>query len=149
MKGDRDQAIELFTEYLTGDVPDYAQWYLTCVQARADETLRVGLYEAMMATFTEYRDKEIDVWAHPINWGWAVISFDAWIGNGDLAIETLLSVDITELQWFAFFMSEWSVLRQHPRFRELVREQGLLDYWKTWGWSDYCEPVGEDGFRCH
>lgn len=148
MKGDRDQAMELFTEYLTGDVPDYARWYLTCVKAREDETLRAGLHEAMMATFTEYRDKELDVWALPINWGWAVISCDAWIGHGDLAVETLLSVDITELQWFAFFMSEWSVLRQHPRFRELVVEQSLLDYWKTWGWSDYCEPVGEDGFRC-
>ena len=148
MKGEREQAMSLFDEYLTGDVPDYAKWYLTCVKARDDETLRAGLHEAMAATFAHYKDKEPDPWADPISWGWTVISCDAWIGNGDLAIDTLLSVDITELQWFAFFMSEWTVLRQHPRFHELVLQQGLIDYWKQWGWSDYCEPAGDDDFRC-
>jgi len=45
-------------------------------------------------------------------------------------------------------MQESTVLRQHPRFREMVVESGLIDYWRRWGWSDYCEPVGEDDFRC-
>ena len=148
MKGEREQAMALFDEYLTGDVPDYAKWYLTCVKARDDEALRSGLRDAMVATIDEFAAKEVDLWAHPIPPQWAVISCDAWIGNGDLAIDTLLSTDITELQWFAFFMSEWTVLRQHPRFHALVIEQDLLDYWKQWGWSDYCEPVGEDDFRC-
>lgn len=31
--------------------------------------------------------------------------------------------------------------------RELVIESGLLDYWRQWGWSDYCEEDG-DSFRC-
>jgi TolB-like protein len=148
MKGDSDRSMQIFTEYLTGDVPGYAKWYFTCVKARDDESLRPGLNEAMAATYEEYVDKEQDVWAYPINWAWPVISCDAWIGDGDLAVKTALSVDITELQWYAFFMSEWKVLRQHPRFREMVVESGLIDYWRQWGWADYCEPVGDSDFRC-
>lgn len=150
MKGEREEAMQIFTEYLTGDVPDYAQWYLTCVKAREDESLRPGLHEAMAATIEEYKDKttEADIWAFPINWAWPVISCGAWMGDVDLAVEPLILVDITEAQWFAFFMSEWKVLRQHPRFREAVVERGLLDYWRQWGWADYCEPVGDDDFRC-
>jgi hypothetical protein len=140
--------MQIFTEYLTGDVPGYAKWYFTCVKARDDESLRPRLNEAMAATYEEYVDKEQDVWAYPINWAWPVISCDAWIGDGDLAVKTALSVDITELQWYAFFMSEWKVLRQHPRFREMVVESGLIDYWRQWGWADYCEPVGDSDFRC-
>ena len=148
MKGERVEAMEIFSQFLTGDVPEFADWYLQCIRARDDEALRAGLPEAMAATLQARRDEELDAWESPIPWGWAVISCDAWIGSGDLAIDTLLSVDVTELQWFAFFMSEWTVLRQHPRFHTLVLEQGLFDYWKQWGWSDYCEPVGEDDFRC-
>jgi TolB-like protein/tetratricopeptide (TPR) repeat protein len=148
MKGERVEAMEIFSQFLTGDVPEFADWYLQCIRARDDEALRAGLPEAMAATLQARRDEELDAWESPIPWGWAVISCDAWIGSGDLAIDTLLSVDVTELQWFAFFMSEWTVLRQHPRFHALVLEQGLFDYWKQWGWSDYCEPVGEDDFRC-
>jgi TolB-like protein/Flp pilus assembly protein TadD len=153
MRGEREEAMQIFTEYLTGDVPDYAKWYLTCVKARDDESLRPGLHEAMAATIEEHGGKntEADMWAFPINWAWPVISCDAWIGDGDLAVRILQGSGleaITEAQWFAFFMSEWKVLRQHPRFREAVVDRGLLDYWRQWGWADYCEPVGDDDFRC-
>ena len=53
----------------------------------------------------------------------------------------------TEGRFFALFRSDAGVLRQHPRFRKLVVESGLLDYWRKWGWSDYCEP-DEESFRC-
>ena len=29
----------------------------------------------------------------------------------------------------------------------VVVESGLLDYWRQWGWSDFCEADG-DSFRC-
>ena len=38
-------------------------------------------------------------------------------------------------------------LRQHPRFAELARQVGLVDYWREVGWPDLCEPEGA-GFTC-
>jgi len=40
-------------------------------------------------------------------------------------------------------------MRQLPRFKDLVRDLGLVDYWRTSGkWGDFCHPVGEDDFEC-
>jgi hypothetical protein len=40
-------------------------------------------------------------------------------------------------------------MRQLPGFKDLVRDLGLVDYWRTSGkWSDFCHPVGEDDFEC-
>jgi hypothetical protein len=53
----------------------------------------------------------------------------------------------TEVVFINMFNPDGRVLRQDPRFRKLVVESGLLDYWRKWGWSDYCEPDG-GSFRC-
>jgi hypothetical protein len=72
-----------------------------------------------------------------------------WIGAADFIVGELSADDVlTEARWFFFFDAEAIVFRQHPGFREMVVEDGLLDYWREVGWSDYCEPVGEDDFRC-
>ena len=40
-------------------------------------------------------------------------------------------------------------MRQLPGFKDLVRDLGLVDYWRTSGnWSDFCRPVGDDDFVC-
>jgi adenylate cyclase len=40
-------------------------------------------------------------------------------------------------------------MRQLPGFKDLVREIGLVDYWRKSGkWGDFCHPVGEDDFEC-
>jgi TolB-like protein len=34
-------------------------------------------------------------------------------------------------------------------FKDLVREIGLVDYWREFGWADFCRPVaGTDEFEC-
>ncbi len=33
--------------------------------------------------------------------------------------------------------------RADPRFQQLVRDAGLLDYWRSTGWPDLCGPEGE------
>ena len=40
-------------------------------------------------------------------------------------------------------------MRHLPGFKDLVREFGLVDYWRNSGkWSDFCHPVGDDDFVC-
>jgi TolB-like protein len=40
-------------------------------------------------------------------------------------------------------------LRSDARFKAIVSELGLVDYWRASGnWGDYCKPVGDDDFEC-
>jgi hypothetical protein len=48
--------------------------------------------------------------------------------------------------WFPIYKS----LRPDPRFKNLLRDLGVMDYWRETGsWGDYCRPVGGDNFECH
>jgi TolB-like protein/Tfp pilus assembly protein PilF len=46
----------------------------------------------------------------------------------------------------------WSpILRESrgtERFKKLVRDFGLVDYWRAHGWPDLCVPQGENDFAC-
>jgi adenylate cyclase len=46
----------------------------------------------------------------------------------------------------------WSPLfhdvRRTERFKKLVRDFGLVDYWRAHGWPDLCVPQGETDFVC-
>ncbi|MBN1905902.1 MAG: hypothetical protein JW927_12475 [Deltaproteobacteria bacterium] len=39
-------------------------------------------------------------------------------------------------------------VRQLPRFKEFVREIGLVAYWRKYGWPDVCHPEGHEDFEC-
>ena len=47
-----------------------------------------------------------------------------------------------------FWFPVMKEVRQLPRFKEFVREIGLVDYWNQFGWPDLCRPVGNDDFVC-
>ena len=39
-------------------------------------------------------------------------------------------------------------VRMLPAFKELLRELGLVDYWRETGnWGDFVRPVGDDDFE--
>jgi TolB-like protein len=73
-------------------------------------------------------------------------------GDTDLALAALrretveISSGLTSALWYPFMTG----LRSDPRFKDIVRELGLVEYWRASGnWGDYCKPVGEDDFECH
>ena len=73
----------------------------------------------------------------------------AFFGDTDLAIEAMNKASRMSRSnfWYMWFpvMKE---VRQLPRFKDLIREVGLVDYWKKYGWPDLCRPVGDDDFEC-
>ena len=39
-------------------------------------------------------------------------------------------------------------MRRLPEFMAYLREIGMVDYWKEYGWPDICHQVGKDDFAC-
>jgi tetratricopeptide (TPR) repeat protein len=42
----------------------------------------------------------------------------------------------------------YAPLRKTERFKTLMRDAGLVDYWRTRGWPDLCRPIGANDFAC-
>lgn len=39
-------------------------------------------------------------------------------------------------------------VRTLPAFKNVVRELGLVDYWRAYGWPDFCHPIDGEDFAC-
>jgi TolB-like protein len=148
LRGETDRALEIYRE--GGMMPD---WFPDCVRARDDPSL---VPEVRHAARTMY--EQIVSGQSPATWSntWRLIRCGTWLSEPDITFGVLLEERIdspyfdkfpTEVVFTNMFMPDAGVLRQDSRFRELVVDSGLLDYWKQWGWADLCRPAG-DSFAC-
>jgi hypothetical protein len=48
------------------------------------------------------------------------------------------------VNWFPLMRS----VRRLPEYKALMREFGLVDYWREAGWPEHCAPLGADDFVC-
>ena len=84
------------------------------------------------------------------------------LGNEiDEAVATYLRDDeflisVLEAQWEAdyrpvtkvFTDLDMSLIYDHPRWKEQVRRDGILELWRTRGFPPQCRPLGADDFEC-
>jgi len=67
----------------------------------------------------------------------------ASLGNPELSLEIVPYPG--SLAW-AGYMRE---VRGLPQFKTLVRDNGMVEYWRETGeWADLCRPLGDDDFEC-
>jgi TolB-like protein/DNA-binding winged helix-turn-helix (wHTH) protein len=67
----------------------------------------------------------------------------SYLGDDELALSALeRSRDL-----WAFWLPVVAPVRSDPRFAALVASAGLDEFWREYGWGEFCEPVG-DAIRC-
>jgi TolB-like protein len=148
LRGETEQALEIYAEGA-----NHPPWFPDCVRARDDPALVPAVREAAREMLEMIVTGQEDA-----RWGnaWRLMRCGVWIGDPDLTFGILLSKAYqsifgegmpTKIMFINMFQPDAAILRQDPRFREMVVESGLLDYWRKWGWADYCEADG-DSFRC-
>ncbi len=45
--------------------------------------------------------------------------------------------------------SSYAQVRKTERFKSLVRNAGLVDYWRAKGWPEFCHPTAGEDFACN
>ena len=70
---------------------------------------------------------------------WAVFR-----GDPELALDAMQRLPVP----WAFWGSEMKEVRRLPRFKDLVRQVGLEEYFREYGWNDFCRPLGAEDFEC-
>jgi len=74
----------------------------------------------------------------------------SYFGDDELALNQFRSLKAeSSLAGFILWRPLHSKMRQLPGFKDLLRERGLVDYWRQSGvWGDHCRPLGDDDFTC-
>ena len=148
-KGETDRALEIHAER----EKKRAVWFLDCIRVRDDPSLASGVLEAIREALELFKSGQL---TREQEWYWSgqILGCGTWLIEPDIVFEILFADSKafeggtpTEVIFINMFHADDGFLRQDPRFRQLVVESGLLDYWRKWGWSDYCEADG-DSFRC-
>ncbi len=73
-----------------------------------------------------------------------IILWASYYGDDELALKAMRR----SLDLWLFWVPLTAHLRGTEEFRSIVRDAGLVEYWKMYGWNDFCRPLGEAGFEC-
>ena len=73
----------------------------------------------------------------------------AFFGEPELAFEILeREIRHTPIRFGILWYPLMSDVRKLAEFRQFVTDVGLVDYWREYGWSDFCRPLGNEDFVC-
>jgi hypothetical protein len=73
----------------------------------------------------------------------------AYFGDPEFAMNAMeRAVNIQAMALYLIWLPVMKEVRQLPRFKEYVREIGLVDYWNKFGWPDICRQLEGGDFEC-
>jgi TolB-like protein/tetratricopeptide (TPR) repeat protein len=73
----------------------------------------------------------------------------AFFGDLDLALEVKSrEVLVSPTRLASTWEPIMSEVRRLDGFKDLVSELNLVEYWRAYGWSDFCRPLGDEEFEC-
>lgn len=80
----------------------------------------------------------------------AITVWASYFGDRELTLKAILKssderVLFTAMIWRPIHRE----MRSLPGFKDLVRDHGQVDYWRSTGrLGDFCKPTGEDDYEC-
>ncbi len=125
-------------------------------QASAEVDTSAGALNARLGSLardkTALRTALREAWSDPANQRGFLCSvithWAAYAGDIELSLDALDRLE-TEFTAFASWRPIMREVRRHPRFKDVMRKIGLVDYWRKSGnWPEFCHPVGDDDFEC-
>lgn len=73
----------------------------------------------------------------------------AYFGDNEFALTAMeKALGIQTSGAFFFWLPVFKEVRQLPRFKEFVREIGLVDYWNVYVWPGICRQLDNGDFEC-
>jgi TolB-like protein/DNA-binding winged helix-turn-helix (wHTH) protein len=72
----------------------------------------------------------------------------AYFDEDELALEQLAATAHGSLDPGLLWRPVLGDVRKLPGFKDLVRREGLVDYWERFGWPDLCQPTTAGDFEC-
>jgi TolB-like protein/Tfp pilus assembly protein PilF len=79
-------------------------------------------------------------------------TWEAYYGEQDQALKLLQAYVASRANpvgvTYEFWLPVFDGLRKLPGFKDLVRKEGLVDYWRAYKWPDFCHSVGDTDFEC-
>jgi TolB-like protein len=172
-RSDELQAENQRSRRLSGDHASVDALAMQCLYSRrtasepaAKAAVRARLFRGNTALYRSVAGKFDDPQAmraelrkqfnDPINQDAAIMEHIAELagqfGDKDLALAALRRsyIDLHRTNIGDIWVPWFSSLRSEPRFKDLLRDLKLVDYWRASGnWGDFCGPVGKDDFECH
>ena len=73
------------------------------------------------------------------------------VGGANVTLDAFRYYGVDANRRLVFFTVPWtlaSVLSQSDRFAEIADDMGLVNYWRSRGWPDNCEPKTDGGLIC-
>jgi TolB-like protein/Tfp pilus assembly protein PilF len=138
---------------LSAGTPDQVRASITAITT--PRVAVTNLYAPLLRVFDD-RDAVIDllhrVYADGVEWPskWHEISrLAAYFRDTDFALK--LAADEARFgtpRRFALWLPFMAEARKLPEFKQLCIDIHLVDYWRTYGWGDHCQPLGDTDFTC-
>ena len=116
----------------------------------------IHLYGPMLTAFdspervlsllqTVYRDKSLH-WPRKLH---DIAMAAVYFGDPEFALKVKAEdIRVNPSRIVAIWYPVMSEVRQLPEFKDLVTELNLVEYWRAYGWTDACRPLGDDDFEC-
>jgi len=68
----------------------------------------------------------------------------AWHGDEELALDAMQRLPVP----FYFWGNELKEVRRMQRFNDVLRQVNMEEYFREYGWNDFCRPRGSEDFVC-
>ena len=73
-----------------------------------------------------------------------IVDWASWLGDDEMAMVSMQRSPDPWLMWSPLVKR----LRATDEFKQIVIDIGLVDYWREFGWGNFCEPTEGDDFEC-